>query len=122
MLYHAFADDTQIYLFLRQLNSWGESVASVQKCIWDISCWMQLNDDKTEILVLTHKKSDLDIGSIDMRIRKGVMKPSPIIKNLSVVWTPTWIMVKQARAVAKACNFHLSGSSQLRGYLTEVHV
>ncbi len=41
MRYHAFADDTQIYLFLRQINSWGKSVASVQNCL----CGYQLLDD-----------------------------------------------------------------------------
>ncbi len=55
-------------LFIRQLNSWGESAGIVRNGIWGISCWMttnvlQLNDEETEILVLTAKKCHLNISS-----------------------------------------------------------
>lgn len=79
MQYQAFADGTQIYLFLlRQLNSCSESIVhSVKGCI--IMVYRQLNDDLTQILVLTSNNFHLDIGSISKGIEDRAIEPSPII-------------------------------------------
>ena len=60
--FHLYADDTQLYMAFKPNNA--ESlpliISTIQNCVIDIKSWMtanmlQLNMDKTEVLVLMNK-------------------------------------------------------------------
>ncbi|XP_060084373.1 E3 ubiquitin-protein ligase rnf213-alpha-like [Ylistrum balloti] len=58
--YHCYADDTQIYMVIRPQDNWDIIVASLEACLNDISAWMnsnmlKLNQEKTELIVFSHK-------------------------------------------------------------------
>ena len=60
---HSYADDTQLYLSFRLLESTSEAVAldAMENCIADVRSWMindklMLNDDKTDFLVIGTSK------------------------------------------------------------------
>ena len=60
---HSYADDTQLYLSFRPLESTCEVEAldAMEKCIADVRSWMtndklMLKDDKTEFLVIGTSK------------------------------------------------------------------
>ena len=77
---HSCADDTQLYLSFRPLESTCEAEAldAMEKCIADVRSWMindklMLNDDKTESLVIgTNKQlsnvsvSSIRVGDVDV--------------------------------------------------------
>ncbi len=115
----SFDHDMPINLFLRQLNSWGESV---ENCIY---IGYQLLDDHkyaATVLVLIPKNCHLNICSIDIRIGDSVSKPWPIIKNLGVLCDSNVDMVKQARAVVKTYNFPFQQNQSTQGIPSKVHV
>ena len=68
MGFHFYADDTQLYLSFNTLNEEDRvcTVAQVDSCVRDIDHWMassrlKLNNDKTELLVIS-SKYQLSIG------------------------------------------------------------
>ena len=62
MLYHCYADDSQVYLVIEPIDSWTDISMRLEACIADISTWMKinllkLNQDKTELIIFAPKKS-----------------------------------------------------------------
>ena len=58
--FHSYADDTQLYLSFEasSLSDLQKTIAKVEDCVLDIKRWMsdnllKLNDDKTEVLIVT---------------------------------------------------------------------
>ena len=61
--FHCYADDTQVYIHLSQMNS-SAAFEKLNRCLDDIKEWMsasklKLNPDKTSLLYLVQK----DIGT-----------------------------------------------------------
>ena len=61
VLYHIYADDTQLYLSFK-IGNLDQSRIKVESCIMAIQQWMsdnmlKLNDDKTEFLIETGNRS-----------------------------------------------------------------
>ncbi len=60
MIYHFYADDSQIYLVVEPSDNWTNIAARLEDCIADISSWMKvnllkLNQDKTELIIFSPK-------------------------------------------------------------------
>ena len=58
-----YADDTQLYLAIEPSNV-SDIVFSLENCIKDVKSWMlenklQLNDDKTEVMLINPKNTNL---------------------------------------------------------------
>ena len=50
-IYHSYADDTQVYMTLKQEDNMDEAVHATEDCLADISTWMEtkVNQAKTEL-------------------------------------------------------------------------
>ena len=66
MLYHCYADDTQVYVVIETCDNWNNVSIRLQVCLSDISLWMctnllKLNQDKTELIIFapTHRMQTL---------------------------------------------------------------
>ena len=124
MDFYFYADDTQLYLSFNTLN--GEdrvcTIAQVESCVRDIDHWMasnrlKLNNDKTELLVISSKyqltKPPLDGISVGgYRI-----SPSDSAKNIGVVYDQTASLDGHVKSVCKSALFHLRNIAKIREYL-----
>ena len=122
--FHFYADDTQIYLTFRPLinGSMEYSKNLIQECTRDISSWMKnnklkLNDDKTDLLVLTAKhRPQPPIDSI--ALGSEVICPSETVKNLGTVFDTTLSLEKQVTAACKAGFHHLRNIARIKKHLS----
>ena len=63
LTFHLYADDTQLYIAFKPSEdlSKAEAVSRIEACVSDIRIWMKnnllkLNDDKTELLIITSRE------------------------------------------------------------------
>ena len=97
--FHIYADDTQLYIAVSPDDTGPIDV--LFNCILDINTWMaanflQLNQDKTEILVIgpEGQKERLLLKFKDF-------KPSPTVKNLGVIFDSELSFIPHIKNIAK---------------------
>ena len=71
MLYHCYADDSQVYLVIEPIDSWTDISVRLEACIADISTWMKinllkLNQDKTELIIFAPKHRVKELGNCQL--------------------------------------------------------
>ena len=85
---HMYADDTQVYIeFDLSMCSAGEARARLESCIYDIRMWMQenklkLNEDKTELLVITPSRQAEKVSLKSIEIGDSHVVKSGSARNL----------------------------------------
>ena len=92
LTFHLYADDTQLYLAfkLSKPSSIVNNISRFEKCVDDIRAWMKLNllklnDDKTELLVITSRPSTSQSLHISIKVGDQDIIPSEEPpKNLGV--------------------------------------
>ena len=60
LLHHSYADDTQIYITIKNQDCLASKLSDMERCVSDIKVWMKcnmlkLNDYKTEFIVFKSK-------------------------------------------------------------------
>ena len=121
--FHLYADDTQLYVTFspKDKSDMEAAIAKVEGCITDIKGWMssnflKLNDEKTEILILTKKNIDNAPG---IKIGNAVIPASASAKNLGVVFNKTLNMEAQINAVCKRAFWEIRKIGRIRPYLDD---
>ena len=109
MLYHCYADDTQIYLSVKRPNTVRHAVRCIEACLADMKSWMKsnmlkLNDQKTEFAIFSTRQLR-DIPNIS--IGSHSISPSSMVRNLEIIMDRRLTMVNQVHQVIKVCNFHI---------------
>ena len=123
MLYHCYADDTQVYMIIRPLENWDNYFVRLEACISDIGSWMtsnllKLNQDKTELIVFTTKQNLPSVPKLQLKIGDHSIESVPCVKNLGVFFDQHLTMEKQVSGVVKSCNFQLCNIGRIRRFLT----
>ncbi len=104
--FHCYADDTQIYLPLKQSSNGLEALMS---CLSDVKAWLSLNflnfnDSKTGIIVFGPSDSrstpKVNLGDLTSSVK-------PWVKNLGVIFDDGLKFDKQINTVVKSCFFQL---------------
>ena len=123
--YHLYADDMQIYCSFdpRNPDSLNEARSKLEKCVCELSQWLasnmlKLNEDKTEILVVSSSRLR-PTGDMSLHIGNTTVDVSNTVKNLGVHFDQTLSMSDHVRRVCQIANFHLRNISHVRKYLTE---
>ena len=121
MQYHMYADDTQLYC-ASEVDSYADTIASIESCISDIRSWMicnklKINDDKTEFLVISkwtplHTNANLKIGQSEII-------PSASCRNLGVMFDQHTTMDQQINNICRSTHFHLRNIHTIRKMLTK---
>ena len=115
--YHCYADDSQLYLPLK-ISNLG-SISVLLKCIKDIKSWMarsflQLNQNKTELLVFgpTDTPSSIisALGPLSSHLKQHA-------KNLGVIFDSGFKFDKQINSVVSTSFFHLRSIAKLKSFL-----
>ena len=125
-MYHLYADDTQLYIAFKLKDGLGtkskeEAIRQVESCADDIRAWMannflKLNEDKTELLILTSKRAVTPEISITIGTDVvGVSQDPP--KNLGVYFDNHLCLDTHLSKTAKSLNSSLYKTGKIRKYL-----
>ena len=127
---HTYAGDNQLYLAI-ELKSPTDvdcAIDQLESCIecvrtWMRKNWLQLNDDKTEVLVFasSHKLKQLQRMTPNMCIAIGDkhIQLSQSVRNLGIIQDSELQMDQHVTHVIKQCNLQLSRNiSRIHRYLT----
>ena len=114
-----YADDTQVYLRLKNCNS-QSALEKIEQCIGEVRQWMKdnffkLKDSKTEFLVLNSRKSKpVDVQSVT--IGEECVTAVSLARNIGAIIDRHLTMEDQVSNVCRNCYLSLR---QIRPYLTE---
>lgn len=113
--FHCYADDIQIYLPLNAKKK--SSLQPLVDCMKDIKKWMNLNflnlnDDKTEIMVFGHHDL-LDVDSLGPLTANS----RSTVRSLGVMLDGAFKLDKQISATVRSCFFQLRTIAKVKAYL-----
>ena len=112
--FHLYADDTQLYTAFKPNNA--ESlpliISNVQNCVTDIKSWMtanilQLNMDKTEVLVLMNKSLRNPITMNKIKIDSIEISSASSIRNLGAIFDSALNSKAFVKSICKSAWFNL---------------
>ena len=125
--YHLYADDTQLYLSFKPGCTSEATLAKnkLESCIEEIKQWMnknmlKLNDEKTELLLLTTQKmgSKHSFNGINIGNSNSKITTSEKVKNLGVIFDSTLRSESYVSQICKVSHYHLHNISRVRRSLT----
>ena len=125
LLYHIYADDKQLYVSFKPADPTSTSitVTKIEQCYTEIKDWMtrnilQLNSDKTELLIATKKcfKNKTYIKQINMD--SIPIYPKENIRNLGAIFNNTLDMESFVNTKCKTARHSLRNISRVRRSLT----
>ena len=124
MLYHCYADDSQIYLVIEPINNWNDISARLEACIADISSWMKvnllkLNQDKTELILFAPKHRVKELSNCQLVLDGTIVTDVKCVKNLGIHLDKSLNMEQHASAVSKSCFNQIRNIGRIRSYITD---
>ena len=124
--FHLFADDSQLYVSfkIKDTNDEIAALARIQPCVGELKAWMtyhrlQLNDDKTEVLVITTPSSASKHSLTDVVIGDSILQPTAVARNIGVMFDSELSMKSQVSKLCKVAYFHLHRIRSIRDCLTQ---
>ena len=124
MLFYIYADDTQIYL---PFSPGEEDIAltRLELCLNEVSDWMaanwlQLNDNKTEFIIIGTAKALASLGKTSINFANCVITPSKsnAVKSLGALFDTNMKLEKQVTCMCRSAWYHLYQISKIRHFLT----
>lgn len=124
LLYHCYADDTQMYIVVRPQDDWDVISSRLEACLKDISSWMsanmlKLNEEKTEFIVFAPKSKLNKTEKLHLKFGNNITKAAPSVRNLGVHLDRSLTMEQQVIAVSKACYYQIRNIGRIRPYITQ---
>jgi len=119
--FHIYADDTQIYCSF-DLSDSDDTKSRIENCIADIRLWMishklKLNDDKTEIIILTAPNQNTQVNCGNIVIGDSFVAPAASARNLGVIFDHSLTMESHIKMVSKNAYYHLRNIASIRNTL-----
>ena len=122
--FHQYADDTQIYCSFKLSDSgdFEQTKLRLQSCVNDIYAWMvhnnlQLNDDKTKILVF-HAKHRPPPPLKSLQVATACVKPSDHARNIGVIFDSNLSLDRQISTIGKSAFYSIRSISTIRKFLS----
>ena len=124
VLYHTYADDTQIYVKFNKNCPANMQMAlcQLEHCIADISCrvsqnGLQLNHEKTE-WILFNGNTNL-IKDVELHIGTQTIQQSKVIRNLGVRLDSELTLQSQISDVCRISYYQMRRINKIQKYVTE---
>jgi len=119
--FHIYADDTQIYCSF-DLSDSDNTKSRIENCIADIRLWMisqklKLNDDKTEIIILSAPSHTTQVNCGNIVIGDSCVVPAASARNLGVIFDHHLTMESHIKMVSKNAYYHLRNIASIRNTL-----
>ena len=123
--YHLYADDTQLYMAFKPSDATAkcDAISRIEACVADIRICMndnflKLNDDKTELLVITTREELSKISDISIKVGDQSISPSDDPpRNLGVIFDSTYCLDAHIAKLCRSINFNLYSVGKIRKYL-----
>jgi len=95
----------------------------VEACVQDISSWMQanklkLNDEKTELLVITSTRQKGNITIPGLKVGSCYITPKQSARNIGIMFDDCMNMEAQIKTICRKAFFHLRNIQSIRRCLT----
>ena len=118
--YHNYADDTQIYIALSPADY--SPIDSLYHCISLINDWMshnflQLNKDKTEVVVFGPNKNERI--KVSAYLKSLSLQTTNQARNLGVILDADLHFENQINLLTKSAYYHLKNIARIRGLLSK---
>ena len=125
LLYHFYADDSQLYLSFVPLSEIyrEETIRRIEICLCEITNWMnsnmlKLNADKTEVILFSSVNNLQHISDVSISVGDSKIKPSKSVRNLGAVFDSSMSMEEHVNSVCKSCYTQLRYIGRIRKYLS----
>ena len=119
--FHAYADDTQIYIAFKS-NDTYDTISKLELCLAEIRQWMikhklKLNDNKTELIVISSPYMSKELNTIKVSIGNEMVTCSRNVRNLGFIMDSTFKMDAHITSICQTCYYHLRNIGAIRCYL-----
>ena len=119
--FQLFADDTQFYLSLGNVEDTERKINNV---MIDIKRWMnskqlKLNDSKTKCLIVGKKHDLRRLDIANLKVLENEFEVTSPIKNLGIVFDCSLSFNEQINRVVKTVGYHLRNIAFLKKYLDD---
>ena len=125
IMYHMFADDSQLYTKLnpKKHESETNAKAKLEHCLNQVAAWMtanrlKLNGSKTEFIQFGTKSQLSKLSSHEINIGNDTIKASSHVRNLGATLDAHLKMDIQIRNILQKCYTNLRRIRAIRPYLT----
>ena len=120
--HHSFSDDNQLYI-TGPASEISSLVSSTQSCISQLKSWMtvnklKLNEDKTEMILISSPKSNLTLPtSVDLNGCSVTISSS--VRNLGVTFDQSLSFRQHVANVCRLCYLEIRRISSVRHLLSD---
>ena len=120
--HHSFSDDNHLYI-TGPASEISRLVSSTQSCISQLKSWMtvnklKLNEDKTEMILISFPKSNLTLpSSVDLNGCSITISSS--VRNLGVTFDPSLSFREHVANVCRLCYLEIRRISSVRHLLSD---
>ncbi len=121
VMFHSYADDIQIYIRCNNTpESCANAVEQLRNCINDICKWMtanylQLNKEKTEIIVFSRCKEP---KTIDLMIGNDTLQSKPTVKILGVTLDSNMSLNQHTTNTCRSIYMNIRKIKRIKHYLS----
>ena len=126
MMYHSYADDTQIYLAFEpgQCKDEASARSKVESALSVVKSWMtlnmlKLNQDKTEVMVISTKGNLIKNNLSCISFEDVSLQISSQAKDLGVTFDSNLAMESHVSAVCRSAYMHLHNIGRVRNCLDQ---